>query len=167
MYSITSAEGLVLPEILNGYLGLESLTSAEGLKLPKILNGDLWLDRLTSAEGLVLPETLNGCLDLGGLTSIYDLKLPTGVKRLLLDNNANIDVFIGLGAKINICTNCIEIELNDEIIEKLNVINNTKIRNVVTNTKLLLSNAFNKVYSLCRKSVDHIGSIISNTNKHK
>jgi len=76
---LTSAEGVKLPETVNGDLYLRSLTSAEGLKLPEILNGDLDLRGLTSAEGLKLPETVNGDLDLRGLTSAEGLKLPETV----------------------------------------------------------------------------------------
>ena len=74
--SLTSAEGLKLPEIVNGYLDLRSLTSAEGLKLPERVNGYLDLRSLTSAEGLKLPERVNRYLDLGSLTSAEGLKLP-------------------------------------------------------------------------------------------
>ena len=74
--SLTSTEGLVLPEILNGDLYLNGLLSAEGLVLPKTINGDLYLESLTSAEGLVLPKTINGDLDLISLKTINGLKLP-------------------------------------------------------------------------------------------
>lgn len=50
--SLTSAEGLILPTSIGGYLDLGSLTSAEDLILPTSIGGDLYLDRLTSAEGL-------------------------------------------------------------------------------------------------------------------
>lgn len=74
--SLTSADGLVLPKVINGGLYLNSLTSAKGLKLPKVINGDLDLSNITSAEGLVLPEKLNGDLYLNSLTSAEGLVLP-------------------------------------------------------------------------------------------
>ena len=83
---IESAEGLVLPEILNGSLYLNSLHSAEGLILPKTLNGYLNLKGLYSAKGLVLPETLNGYLDLSGLESAEGLVLPETL-------NGNLDLY--------------------------------------------------------------------------
>ena len=59
-----------------GNLDLRSLTSAEGLKLPETVNGGLYLGSLTSAEGLKLPETIGGYLDLGSLTSAEGLVIP-------------------------------------------------------------------------------------------
>jgi hypothetical protein len=76
LHSLTSAEGLKLPEKIGGDLYLERLTSAKGLKLPKEIGGDLYLSWLTSAEGLKLPEKIGGDLYLGGLTSAEGLKLP-------------------------------------------------------------------------------------------
>ena len=52
-----------------GSLILDSLTSAEGLKLPESIGGSLYLGGLTSAEGLKLPESIGGDLYLHGLTS--------------------------------------------------------------------------------------------------
>ena len=80
---LMSAEGLVLPNIINGYLGLGRLTSAEGLVLPDTINGILDLGSLTSAEGLVLPNTVNGSLYLGSLTSAEGLVLPNTVNGSL------------------------------------------------------------------------------------
>ncbi|MFT5352272.1 MAG: hypothetical protein ACI9GH_000115, partial [Candidatus Paceibacteria bacterium] len=77
--SLTSAEGLELPQSIGGYLYLESLTSAEGLKLPQSIGGDLYLNSLTSAEGLKLPQSIGGYLDLNSLTSAEDLKLPQSI----------------------------------------------------------------------------------------
>ena len=74
--NLTSAEGLKLPETINGYLNLSGLTSAEGLELPNTIGEDLYLNSLTSAEGLVLPNTLNGNLYLHSLTSAECLELP-------------------------------------------------------------------------------------------
>ncbi len=45
-----------------GDLYLDSLTSAEGLNLPQTIGGNLYLDSLTSAEGLNLPEEFTGIL---------------------------------------------------------------------------------------------------------
>ncbi len=72
---LTTAEGLNLPETINGYLYLGGLTTAEGLNLPETINGDLYLNSLTTAEGLNLPETINGYLYLGGLTTAEKEKL--------------------------------------------------------------------------------------------
>ena len=74
--NLTSAEGLKLPETINGYLNLSGLTSAEGLELPNTIGEDLYLNSLTSAEGLVLPNTINGNLYLHSLTSAEGLVLP-------------------------------------------------------------------------------------------
>ena len=74
--NLTSAEGLKLPETINGYLNLSGLTSAEGLELPNTIGEDLYLNSLTSAEGLVLSNTLNGNLYLHSLTSAECLELP-------------------------------------------------------------------------------------------
>lgn len=77
--NLTSAEGLVLPEKINGSLALSNLTSAKGLVLPKEVNGDLHLGGLISAEGLVLSEKINGDLYLSSLTSAEGLVLPTEI----------------------------------------------------------------------------------------
>jgi hypothetical protein len=69
LYSLSSADGLILPTTLNGNLWLDSLSSAKGLTLPTTLNGDLYLNRLSSAEGLALPSTLNGNIYLHRLSS--------------------------------------------------------------------------------------------------
>src|SRR3990167_394989 len=79
--ALTSAEGLVLPKEVNGYLDLSALTSAEGLVLPEKC-GYLDLSALTSAEGLVLPEKC-GSLDLRALTSAEGLVLPKEVNGYL------------------------------------------------------------------------------------
>ena len=73
---LTSAKGLVLPNTIEGCLSLSGLTSAEGLELSNTMNGYLYLDRLTSAKGLKLPDTINGSLYLKGLTSAEGLVLP-------------------------------------------------------------------------------------------
>ena len=90
--SLIRAEGLVLPDIINGSLFLNSLTSAKGLVLPNTINGNLFLNRLTSAEGLVLPDTINGSLDLDSLTSAKGLVLPNTIKGYLyLYNLASVE----------------------------------------------------------------------------
>jgi len=76
---LTSAEGLTLPESIGGYLNLRSLTSAEGLTLPESIGGYLYLDSLTSAEGLTLPESIGGDLDLRSLTSAEGLTFPESI----------------------------------------------------------------------------------------
>ncbi len=77
--SLTSAEGLVLPETVSGNLYLNSLTSAEGLVLPKTVGGGLDLSSMTSGEGLVLPETVGGSLILRSLRSDGGLVFPKTV----------------------------------------------------------------------------------------
>lgn len=72
---INPAEGLKLPEIINGDLIL-SLESAEGLKFPKKIRGKLDLSSLKSAEGLNLPDEIGCDLMLGGLKSAEGLNLP-------------------------------------------------------------------------------------------
>ena len=81
--SLTSAEGLVLPNTIEGCLFLDSLTSTKGLKLPDTITGSLYLNSLTSAEALVLPNTMNGDLNLRGLTSAKGLVLPNTIKGYL------------------------------------------------------------------------------------
>jgi DNA repair exonuclease SbcCD ATPase subunit len=79
--SLTSAEGLILPQSVGGDLYLNSLTSAEGLILPQSVGGYLNLNSLTSAEGLNLPESVSGDLYLNSLTSaeknVLRTKYPT------------------------------------------------------------------------------------------
>ena len=77
--SLTSAEGLVLPESIGGTIDLRALTSAEGLVLPKSIGGGIDLDSLTSAEGLVLPESIGGGIVLRSLTSAEGLVLPESI----------------------------------------------------------------------------------------
>ena len=76
LFSLTSAEGLVLPQIIVGNLILSGLKSTKGLVLPKILGGILDLSGLTSAEGLVLPKNIEGSLNLSGLMRAENLVLP-------------------------------------------------------------------------------------------
>ena len=85
--SLTSAEGLKLPESVGGDLNLGNLTSAEGLKLPESVGGGLYLTNLTSAEGLKLPESVGGYLNLNSLTSAEGLKLPEHIGGDLNLNN--------------------------------------------------------------------------------
>jgi hypothetical protein len=81
--SLTSAEGLVLPQSVGGDLDLRKLTSAEGLTLPQSVGRDLYLGALTSAEGLTLPQSVGRSLDLGALTSAEGLTLPQSVRGSL------------------------------------------------------------------------------------
>ena len=104
--NLTSAEGLKLPETINGYLNLSGLTSAEGLELPNTINGNLYLHSLTSAEGLVLPNIINGDLYLSSLTSAECLELPNRItgsldldglisaEGLVLPNTLNGDLYL-------------------------------------------------------------------------
>ena len=77
--SLTSADGLVLPESIGGTIDLRSLTSAEGLVLPKSIGGGIDLDSLTSAVGLVLPKSIGGGIVLRSLTSAVGLVLPESI----------------------------------------------------------------------------------------
>ena len=78
---LTSAEGLVLPQLVGGNIELRSLASAEGLVLPKSIGGDIDLRSLASAEGLVLPESIGGSIFLSSLTSAEGLVLPKSIGR--------------------------------------------------------------------------------------
>jgi len=80
---LQSAQGLKLPETMNGGLGLSGLQSAQGLKLPETMNGNLHLEGIQSAQGLKLPETMNGYLGLSGLQSAKGLKLPETINGYL------------------------------------------------------------------------------------
>ena len=73
---LASAEGLVLPQYVGGSIVLDSLTSAEGLALPQHVGRDIVLYSLTSAEGLVLPQHVGGYIDLSHLTNADGLVLP-------------------------------------------------------------------------------------------
>ena len=77
--SLTSAEGLVLPQHVGGDIGLRFLTSAEELVLPKSIGGSIYLWLLASAEGLVLPQHVGGDIDLRSLTSAEGLVLPESI----------------------------------------------------------------------------------------
>ena len=78
---LTSAEGLILPKEIGGYLDLSGLTSAEGLILPKEIDGTLYLDSLISAKGIVFPKKIGGILYLNSLTSAENLILPEELGR--------------------------------------------------------------------------------------
>ena len=77
--SLTSADGLVLPQHVGGNIYLSSLASADGLVLPESIGGGIDLRSLTSADGLVLPESIGGGMDLRHLTSADGLVLPQHV----------------------------------------------------------------------------------------
>ena len=77
--SLTSADGLVLPQHVGGDIYLSSLASADGLILPKQLGGGIDLRSLTSADGLVLPQHVGGNIFLRHLTSADGLVLPQHV----------------------------------------------------------------------------------------
>jgi hypothetical protein len=76
---LRSAEGLELPERVDGWLDLSGLTTVEVLKLPNHVGGGLDLQGLRTAEGLEFPEYVGGWLDLEGLTTSQGLKLPRHV----------------------------------------------------------------------------------------
>ena len=77
--SLTSAEGLVLPQHVGGDIYLRSLASADGLVLPQHVGGNIFLRHLTSAEGLVLPQHVGGNIDLRSLASADGLVLPESI----------------------------------------------------------------------------------------
>ena len=83
---LTSAEGLVLPQLVGGNIELRSLASAEGLVLPKSIGGDIDFRSLASAEGLVLPESIGGKIYLNSLTSAEGLVLPQHVRGINLSS---------------------------------------------------------------------------------
>lgn len=74
--SLSSAEGIRLPDQISAGLFLDSLVSAEGLKFPNRIQQSLSLNSLTSAEGLRLPNRIDGSLSFGSLISIEGLELP-------------------------------------------------------------------------------------------
>ena len=93
--SLTSAEGLVLPESIGGSIYLNSLTSAEGLVLPQHVGGDIYLRSLASADGLVLPQHVGGNIFLRHLTSAEGLVLPQHVDgNIYLSSLASADGLI-------------------------------------------------------------------------
>ena len=77
--SLTSADGLVLPQHVGGNIFLRHLTSADGLVLPQHVGGNIYLSSLASADGLVLPESIGGGIDLRSLTSADGLVLPESI----------------------------------------------------------------------------------------
>ena len=74
--SLTSAEGLVLPQHVGGNIFLRHLTSADGLVLPQHVGGNIYLSSLASADGLILPQHVGNSIDLSSLTSAEGLVLP-------------------------------------------------------------------------------------------
>lgn len=88
---ITSAEGLVMPKYIGNMLLLNSLTTAKGLILPDYIGGVLFLNSLTSPEGLVLPKKFNGVLHLTSLTNAKGLKFPERLERLFLNSLTNAE----------------------------------------------------------------------------
>ena len=74
--SLTSADGLVLPQHVGGNIFLRHLTSAEGLVLPQHVGGNIYLSSLASADGLILPQHVGNSIDLSSLTSADGLVLP-------------------------------------------------------------------------------------------
>jgi len=89
---LTSADGLKLPEYVGGYLDLSSITSADNLQLPAHVGGDLNLFSITSADGLQLPAHAGGDLYLDNITSADGLQLPDRVEGgLYLDGLTSAD----------------------------------------------------------------------------
>ena len=77
--SLTSADGLILPQHIGGYINLSSLTSADGLVLPQHVGGNIFLRHLTSADGLVLPQHVGGDIYLSSLASADGIVLPESI----------------------------------------------------------------------------------------
>ena len=74
--SLTSAEGLILPQQVGGNIDLRYLTSAKGLVLPQHVGGSIDLSSLASAEGLVLPHYFD----------LNKLKCPYNIKEEIMNN---------------------------------------------------------------------------------
>ena len=77
--SLASADGLVLPQHVGGYINLRRLNRADGLVLPQHVGGNMYLSSLASAEGLVLPQHVGGNIVLSSLTNADGLALPQHV----------------------------------------------------------------------------------------
>ena len=85
--SLTSAEGLKLPENIGGSLYLYRLTSAKGLEFPKMVGKNLYLYNLANADGVKLPEIVGGNIFLSSLTSAKGLEFPKMVGESLYLNS--------------------------------------------------------------------------------
>ncbi len=81
--SLTSANGLVLPQHVGGHIYLGHLTNADGLVLPQHVGGHIYLNRLTNADGLVLPQYIGGDINLRSLESAKGLIFPQHVGGLI------------------------------------------------------------------------------------
>ena len=81
--SLTSADGLVLPQHVGGHIYLGDLTNADGLVLPQHVGGHIYLNRLTNADGLVLPQYIGGDINLRSLESAKGLIFPQHVGGLI------------------------------------------------------------------------------------
>ena len=77
--SLTSADGLVLPQYVGGRIYLDYLTNADGLVLPQYIGDNLFLRSLESAKGLIFPQHVGGLIYLGSLTSAEGIVLPQHV----------------------------------------------------------------------------------------
>ena len=77
--SLASADGLVLPQHVGGNIDLRSLASADGLILPQHVGNSIDLSSLTSADGLILPQHIGGYINLSSLTSTKGLVLPESI----------------------------------------------------------------------------------------
>ena len=101
---LTNADGLVLPESIGGGIYLKSLTSADGLVLPESIGGGIVLDSLTSADGLVLPQHVGGYIYLNSLTSADGLVLPESIDGdIILNSLTSADGLVlpeGIGGDI-------------------------------------------------------------------
>jgi len=77
--SVTSPDGLELPNRVTGHLHLGNLKSTEGLKFPEYVGGYLWLDGLAGGEQVRLPDYVGGGLSMNGLTIAEGVTLPEHV----------------------------------------------------------------------------------------
>lgn len=84
--NLTSAKGLILPEVVSGALDLQNLTNAEDLVLPKNVRSSVNLARLESAKNLVLPTNIGKNLNLKYLASTESIVFPETV-----GGNINLD----------------------------------------------------------------------------
>lgn len=87
LQSLTSAEGLTLPQVIVGSLFLDRLTSAEHLTLPQYVRDNLYLSRLTDCKGLMLPKHIGKDLNLANLANADGLNFPENIGGSLYLNN--------------------------------------------------------------------------------
>ena len=87
LQSLTSADGIILPQVIVGSLFLDRLTSTEHLILPQYVRDNLYLSRLTDCKGLTLPKHIGKDLNLANLTNADGLNFPENIGGSLYLNN--------------------------------------------------------------------------------